>query len=189
MSVDQVITPQLLVREHGFKPRTAQRALADLRIKLGKSPDSYIFASEFVAANKITFPKRYGELQRGRRMPQQEKDLEVLQQKSYERVLELNLIVGVTYEITYMLLGHYSKKAIATFTEFTESGITAIFKLPQAHYHEKELAMAVDYKEGQMNPIGSEENKKSEGYTLVRAVTECTTIGIPTLSIVEVKVI
>lgn len=186
--MDEVITTELLVKKHGYQERTAQRRIKDAKEKLGKTKDCDLFASEFIEAQKIRFPKGYGELQRGMYTPVDRMRLETLKKKSIERVGELGLIVGVTYEVTYILLGHYERKVIGEFRHFTESMVTAIFKLPEELQHEREISMAVEIINGQMEPILTEGPRGSvDQYHVINAVTICKTMGIPVCSIVEVK--
>ena len=191
MIKDQVISAEILVSVHGFQPRTAQRVLADLRIKLGKEKGAHIFASEFIRENKITKPVEYGERQRGFRADIDEQNLEVLKESSIKRAAQLQLMVGCTYEVTYITLGHYEKKHIGTFAGYTESTITAIFEIPKMDRHEKEITIPIQYIDGEMKPVTqSQRTLPVKGVDFyIRAITECKTIGIPTQSIIEVKIL
>lgn len=191
MVEDQVISASILIKVHGYAPRTAQRVLAELRKKLGKDEKAHIFASEFIRENKIKRPSGYGEQQRGNRTEINEQNLEILKDSSIQRAAQLQLMVGCTYEVSYFVLGHYKKEQIGTFIGYTESTITAIFELMQTSRHEREVIVPVQYIEGKINPItvSARTLPVQDVDFYIRAITECKTIGIPTQSIVEVKVI
>lgn len=191
MPMDKIITTKHLVSKHGYHPRTAQRRIDEIKKKLGKGKDCDLFTSEFLKANKIKVIYNPNEIPHGiTNIEEKTKELEFLKEKSCNRAESLGLVVGMTYEITYILMGHYEKTLIIEFRSYTEQFITAIFSLPESLQHEREISMAVEIRNGQIEPISSSIGSKVDGeYCVFRAVTLCTTIGIPTCSIISAKLI